>query len=59
MRSWAGWRRRLARGEALEVAVRYAHAVAAISVTRVGAQPSLPYADEVERFLARSSSVKS
>jgi ribokinase len=42
----------LARGEALEVAVRYAHAVAAISVTRVGAQPSLPSGEEVERFLA-------
>jgi ribokinase len=44
----------LARGEALEAAVRYAHAVAAISVTRVGAQPSLPSGEEVERFLAKS-----
>jgi ribokinase len=43
----------LARGEALEAAVRYAHAVAAISVTRVGAQPSLPRAEEVEMFLAK------
>jgi len=41
----------LARGEPLERAVRYAHAVAALSVTRLGAQPSLPTADEVESFL--------
>jgi len=42
----------LARGDDLETAVRYAQAVAAISVTRPGAQPSLPSAEEVERFLA-------
>ncbi|GAB4567674.1 MAG: ribokinase [Anaerolineae bacterium] len=41
----------LARGDDLDVAVRYAHAVAAISVTRLGAQPSLPTAAEVEAFL--------
>ncbi len=41
----------LARGEPLKEAVRYAHAVAAISVTRLGAQPSLPTAAEVESFL--------
>jgi ribokinase len=41
----------LARGEPLERAVRYAHAVAALSVTRLGAQPSLPTADEVASFL--------
>jgi ribokinase len=42
----------LARGDDLEAAVRYAQAVAAISVTRPGAQPSLPSAAEVDEFLA-------
>lgn len=41
----------LGRGEPLGEAVRYAHAVAALSVTRLGAQPSLPTAAEVEGFL--------
>ncbi len=43
----------LARGEPLAAAVRFAHAVAALSVTRLGAQPSLPTREEVEAFLAR------
>ena len=43
----------LARGDDLDLAVRYAQAVAAISVTRPGAQPSLPSAEEVEQFLRR------
>ena len=42
----------LARGERLEDAVRYAQAAAALSVTRAGAQPSLPAAKEVDDFLA-------
>jgi ribokinase len=42
----------LARGDDLDSAVRYAQAVAAISVTRPGAQPSLPYVKEVDEFLA-------
>ncbi len=41
----------LARGQALEAAVRYAQAVAALSVTRLGAQPSLPTGTEVQTFL--------
>jgi ribokinase len=41
----------LARGVALPEAVRYANAVAALSVTRLGAQPSLPIGDEVTQFL--------
>jgi ribokinase len=42
----------VARGQALDEAVRYATAVAALSVTRLGAQPSLPTSEEVERFRA-------
>ena len=42
----------LARGDGLAAAVRYAHAVGALSVTRAGAQPSLPTAAEVSAFLA-------
>lgn len=41
----------LGRGEPLMKAVRYAHAVAALTVTQLGAQPSLPTAAEVEAFL--------
>ncbi len=42
----------LARGLGLEEAVRYASLVGALSVTRLGAQPSLPTRQEVERFQA-------
>ena len=41
----------LARGDDLATGVRYAQAVAALSVTRAGAQPSLPTAKEVDQFL--------
>lgn len=41
----------LIEGQPLEVAVRFANAAAAISVTRLGAQPSAPMRREVERFL--------
>lgn len=41
----------IARGSQIDVATRYACAAAALSVTRLGAQPSLPQAAEVERFL--------
>lgn len=41
----------LMRGAHLEDAVRFAAAVGAISVTRAGAQPSMPSAREVNRFL--------
>jgi ribokinase len=40
----------LARGLSWEEAVREANLVGALSVTRLGAQPSLPTADEVRRF---------
>lgn len=38
-------------GRVLEKAIRFAHAAAAISVTRMGAQTSIPHRREVERFL--------
>ena len=40
----------LARGLALEDAVRQANLVGALSVTKMGAQPSLPTEDELRRF---------
>jgi ribokinase len=42
----------LARGDSLGDAVRYGCAAGALSVTKLGAQPSLPIAAEVEKFLA-------
>jgi ribokinase len=45
----------LTRGKPPAEAARYASAAAAISVTRAGAQPSLPSAGEVEAFLAKAS----
>ncbi|MBE3576957.1 MAG: ribokinase [Limnochordales bacterium] len=43
---------RLAMGDDLLAAARYASATAAIAITRPGASDSLPRADEVEQFLA-------
>jgi len=45
----------LTRGDVPALAARYAAAAAAISVTRVGAQPSLPSSAEVDAFLAHES----
>ncbi len=42
----------LAHKQPIDEAVRYATIVAALSVTRLGAQPSLPTSGEVERFRA-------
>ena len=36
-------------------AVRFASAAAAISVTRLGAQPSIPFRNEIEEFLSATS----
>ena len=49
----------LMRGETLEQAVAYGIAVSALSVTRVGAQPAMPNAQEVSELLhARAASSK-
>jgi ribokinase len=45
----------LTHGKPPAEAARYASAAAAISVTRAGAQPSLPSSAEVEAFLAQAS----
>jgi ribokinase len=41
----------LGEGMSLRAAARFASAAAAISVTRLGAQPSLPYRSEVDHLL--------
>jgi ribokinase len=43
----------LAEGKTVLDAVRFANAAAALSVTRLGAQPSAPTRDEIEKFLRR------
>ncbi len=43
----------MAEGKGVETAVQFAQRVAALSVTRLGAQPSLPYRAEVETFDTR------
>lgn len=45
---------RLAIGEPIEAALRFASAAAALSTTRRGAVPSVPYCDEVEALLTTS-----
>jgi ribokinase len=41
----------LARGQSLHQAARFGSAVAAVAVTRAGAQPSMPSARQVSRLL--------
>ena len=43
----------LAEGKPLDQAVRFANAAAAISVTRLGAQPSAPTRREIDKFLKK------
>ena len=45
----------LIRGESIEDAIIFAHAAAAISVTRFGAQTSIPTLDEVNEFISQQS----
>jgi ribokinase len=44
----------LAEGKTLDDAIRFANAAAAISVTRLGAQPSAPQRAEIDGFLRRN-----
>jgi len=46
----------LLEGKSMDAAVRFAHAAAAIAVTRPGAQPSVPWRHEIDDFLARQES---
>lgn len=48
---------RLALGDTLVAAAKYANAVAAISVTRHGAQPAMPTKVEVEQFIQAQQSI--
>ena len=45
----------LTEGKSLVESARFASAAAAISVTRTGAQPSIPTRDEIEQFLSERS----
>ncbi|HAV1621418.1 TPA: ribokinase [Enterobacter hormaechei subsp. steigerwaltii] len=40
-------------GKAMDDAIRFAHAAAAIAVTRKGAQPSVPWRKEIDEFLSQ------
>jgi ribokinase len=51
----AGFAVGLMRGNSVSYSARFASAVAAISVTRLGAQPSMPNGEEVERLLEQHS----
>jgi len=46
----------LLEGKEMDQAVRFAHAAAAIAVTRPGAQPSVPWRQEIDDFLAHQES---
>ncbi|WP_047606628.1 ribokinase [Rahnella aquatilis] len=43
----------LLEGKTMDSAIRFAHAAAAIAVTRPGAQPSVPWRKEIDDFLAQ------
>jgi ribokinase len=43
----------LVEGKSLPIAARFASAASAISVTRLGAQPSAPTREEIEKFLSK------
>ena len=43
----------LLEGDTLDNAIRFAHAAAAIAVTRKGAQPSVPWRKEIDEFLSQ------
>ena len=43
----------LLEGQVMDDAIRFAHAAAAIAVTRKGAQPSVPWRKEIDEFLSQ------
>lgn len=43
----------LADGKTMEEAITWAHAAAALSVTRMGAQPSIPHDEEINDFISK------
>ena len=43
----------LLEGRAMDEAIRFSHAAAAIAVTRKGAQPSVPWRKEIDEFLSQ------
>jgi ribokinase len=47
---------RLSEGASLQDAVQFASAASAISVTRLGAQPSAPTRNQIDEFLAKHAS---
>ena len=49
---------RLCRGDSMRQAAMFANAAASICVSRRGAQPSIPRADEVEAFLKKRKAVE-
>ena len=44
----------LGEGQSLSEAVRFASAASALSVTKIGAQPSIPNRDEIDAFLVET-----
>jgi len=42
----------MSEGKAIDDAIRFANAAAAIAVTRLGAQPSVPHRAEIDTFMA-------
>jgi ribokinase len=46
----------LLEGRPMDQSVRFAHAAAAIAVTRAGAQSSVPWRKEIDDFLVRQES---
>ncbi|MCX5637138.1 MAG: PfkB family carbohydrate kinase, partial [Planctomycetota bacterium] len=49
---------KMAEGKTLREAALFANCVAAISVTKMGAQPSMPTLQEVENFMSRQTTGK-
>nr|WP_263324776.1 ribokinase [Neobacillus sp. Marseille-Q6967] len=53
-----GFAHALSIGRTIDQAIHFANAVAALSVTKIGTAPAMPYKHEVEAFLQNSGAVK-